>query len=133
MAEGAVRADGFFARGLDAISQRGQPSEYDLPEVPGLQRLAPPAHHPPPALEQLLAGHTLDRHIDAEIRPVVSEPELLLPRPFTQALVEAQESVRRASERLGHPAVLEEADRILTQEQNLRELARTCREALHQA
>ncbi len=133
MAERTVRPDGYFARGIESITHRGRPSDEDLPELPDLQRLPPPDWQGQPALELLLAGHSLDRHIDAEIRPVISEPELLLPRAFAQALERAKATVNRASKRHGQPAVLARAETILEEEQALRELARTYREALYQA
>lgn len=133
MAEGPMRTDGFFARGIDAITQRGRLAEHNLPELPDLARLAPPEYQRLPALDQLLAGNALDHHIEAAIRPVIHEPEMLLPRPFARALEEAQQAVCRASERHGSPAVLARAAKLLAQEHEWRELARACREALYQA
>lgn len=133
MSERAVQPGGFFARGIETITHRQRPLDHDLPELPDLQRLAPPENDRLAALEQLLPGPALEKHIENAIRPLVAEPEMLLPRPFARALVDAQEALRRASERHGSPAVLERAEKILSQEQAWRELAQLYREALHQA
>ena len=71
MAETSLHPDGFFARGIETITHRARPTDHGLPELPGLQRLAPPDWQRPPALEQLLAGHALDRHIDEAILEAV--------------------------------------------------------------
>lgn len=133
MAETTLYPDGFFARGIETITHRARPTDHELSELPGLQRLAPPDWQSPPALDQLLAGHALDRQIDEAIRPAISEPELLLPRAFARALAHAQQTLERASERHGHPAVLDRAGQVLAQEHEWRELARTYREALYAA
>lgn len=132
MPEMPVRPDAFFARGIEGISHRGIPLDSDLSQLPGLQRLAPAERNRLPALEQLFAGSAFDGLIDAAIRPVIAEPEMLLPRPFSRALEDAHETLRRMSERHGHPAVLERAEKILAQEQEWRALARMYRDALHQ-
>lgn len=133
MADATRAPDGYFARGIETITHRGRPIDRELPELPGLQRLAPPDWQRAPALEQLLAGHALDRQIDAAIRPVIHEPELLLPRSFARILEQAQQTLQRAGERHGHPVVLQRAQQVLAQEHEWRELARTYREALYQA
>ncbi len=133
MAERIVGTEGFFARGIDAITHRERPGQQDLPAISALQRLAPPAHQHQSVLERLLAGYALDAHIDAMILPAVPEPDLLLPRLFNRALEDARRTVQRASERHGRPEVLERAAKILAEEQEWRELARTFREALYQA
>lgn len=133
MADRVNLADGFFARGIEAITHRERPGQLDLPELPELQRLAPPEHQRQPALQALLAGHALDGYVSAAIYPQVQEPDLLLPRPFNRALESAYQTVRRASERHGRSEVLERAVRILAEEQEWRELARAFREALYQA
>ena len=133
MAEGAVRHDGFFSHGIDAITHRGLPVDPELPELPGLQRLPTPHWQRPPALEQLLAGHALDGRIDAAIRPMVSEPEWLLPQSFSRILAQARETLQRAGERHGYPTVLVRAEQALAQEHEWRELARTYRDALYAA
>jgi hypothetical protein len=133
MADASLPLDGFFARGIETITHRGRPIDRELPELPGLQRLAPTDWQRPPALDELLAGHTLDRHIDAAIRPVIHEPELLLPRSFARILEQAQHTLERAGARHGYPVVLQRAQQVLAQEHEWRELARTYREALYQA
>ncbi len=132
MAEGTARTDGFFARGIEGISHHARPALQDLPELPDLQRLAPPELQRQLALERLLSGHALDLLLQEAIRPAIVDPEILLPRPFARALEDMQEAIQRSSERHGAPAVLERAAKILAQERDWRELARTCREALHQ-
>lgn len=132
MADASARADGYFARGIDGITHRERPDRQDLPELPDLQRLAPPELQRQLALEQLLSGHALDLCIEETLRPTVFDPEILLPRPFARALEDMRETIREASQRHGEPAVLVRAARILAQEEEWRELARSCRDALHQ-
>lgn len=132
MAEASAISEGYFARGIDGITHRERLDLQDLPELPDLQRLAPPELQRQLALEQLLSGHALDQCIEEAIRPPVPDPAILLPRPFAQALKDMQETIREASQRHGEPAVLVRAARILSQEGEWRELARSCRDALYQ-
>lgn len=133
MADGTPRTEGYFARGIEGITHRERPGLQDLPELPDLQRLAPPELQRQLVLDQLLSGHTLDQCIEEAIRPLVLDPAILLPRPFAHALEDVREAIRRTNQRHGDPAVLARATKILDQEREWRELARSCREALHQA
>jgi hypothetical protein len=123
----------FFARGIDTVTTYGGPIQSAWPELVDFQRLAPNAQGSQTQLAQLLAGHALDREINTAIRPAVTDAQLLLPRPFSRALESAMETIERVVDRHGRSDVLERAQRILIQEHEWRELARTYRDALHQA
>ena len=123
----------FFARGIDTVTTYGGRIQSAWPELVDFQRLAPNAQGSQTQLAQLLAGHALDREINTAIRPAVTDAQLLLPRPFSRALESAMETIDRVVDRHGRSDVLERAQRILMQEHEWRELARTYRDALHQA
>ena len=123
----------FFVQGIDAVTTYGEQIQGSWPELSDLHQLAPTEQGRQTRLAQLLDGHALESEIIDAIRPSVNDAQLLLPGPFSRALQGAMDSVQRVIDRHGKLGVLERAQRILIQEHELRELANTYRNALHQA
>ncbi len=103
------------------------------PRETSRDRLLPPDHDGGSALDHLFPASGFETEIDAAIRPVIGDRQLLLPRPFADALEGACLSMQRLNERHGKSVVLDRATKILLAEQELRNLALMYRNALHQA
>ncbi len=133
MLELAAKIEGFFTRGIDSITTRDEPGQAPVDGLQAPHRLLPPDHDGGSALDQLFPASGFETEIDAAIRPVIGDRQLLLPRPFADALEGACLSMQRLNERHGKSVVLDRATKILLAEQELRNLALMYRNALHQA
>ena len=129
----AAQIQAFFSRGIDSVTARREPAQPPVDGLHELHRLSPPDHDGGSALDLLFPASAIEAEVDAAIRPVVVDRELLLPRPFADALQGACMSMQRLNERHGKSMALDRAARILLAEQDLRDLARMYRDALHQA
>ena len=117
-------------RGLDSISRSTRP-EVPLPDA---------AHLPPadqlnrPELDRLLHQPNLQDFLASQLRPEISDRQLLTPQRFERTLRQAAQTLNDASSKDGAPAspVLKKAARALGEEANLRELLNMYRSALFQ-
>jgi len=134
MSDFRIGSGPFFDRGIDAITFKGQETLQGLPEQ---RELAPAEQGGLRQLEQLLALPNLDVFLDDAIRPELEDRELLMPVRFRQALDGALEAIRNAAAQAqgSDPDAARElnrADRLLSEEQNLRDLLQMYRSVLYQ-
>lgn len=124
-----------FDRGLDGISYAGRDAASQ--HLPERQELAPPADGVKAQLAQLLDTPNIDRYLDNQLRPTVSNRDLLLPGKFAQALQSTLEGLSAAAEQgpersADDARALNRAVRLLKDEAGLRELVAMYRSALYQ-
>ncbi len=124
----------FFERGIDRIVVREGESSPSLPDP---SRLAPSEHAGDSHLERLLRGPGFESFIDDALRPHLSDRGLLLPAAFRQALEGAVGVLRQRAAVVKDPRsrearVLQRAVRLLSEEQELRDLVRMYCSSLYQ-
>lgn len=135
MAEIRKSIDDFFDRGIERITEL----RHEAPLAPtGLQRLTPAEPGNQSALQRLLNAPQFDDDLHEAIRPLCQDRGLLLPRPFADALANADAHLRAESERLRgtlprQALALDRASQLLSQELELRALAQMYFAALHPA
>lgn len=117
-----------FDRGIDrVITQTDAPQGH----LPTNGRLAPSDGRVMPKLEQLLAAPNIGNRLAAELAPRMEDRDMLLPDQFHRTLHAAQD--RLASESRNHPehkALFREAQNVLKEERDLRDLVDMYRSAL---
>ncbi len=134
MADQRIGPSPFFERGIDTIVvDKGQAHA----QLPDLQLLLPLEDASQPQLERLLAADTFDRLLDAAARPAIADRTLLLPSRFNECLRGAlaalkQEAAQRKDRNAPEAKALRRAVRLLTEEDELRELAHMYTSALYQ-
>ncbi len=123
-----------FDRGIDRVTYTRQQEATQLPER---EEALPPDLGGRAQLDALLSRPTLDDALDAAVRPLLENRDLLMPSRFGQALQSALQHLTDAAERT-HDAstdqarTLNRAVRLLKEETGLRDLVQMYRSALYQ-
>lgn len=131
-----------FDRGINSITHARQDTLTSLPER---EQAPPPDVGSRPQLDVLLALPTLDDVLDAAVRPVLENRDLLVPTHFQKELVDtlnrlleaatqahAEQKTPSADDNSDTTRTLNRAARLLKEESDLRDLLQMYRSTLYQ-
>jgi hypothetical protein len=123
----------FFARGLEGVSHLAANQDRGLPEQ---RKLTPADQMQRPQFEEMLALPNMASFLEKSIQPDLNDPDLLQPVNFQKAHDEALQAIAGAAERMqasdpDGAKIIRRAQRVLTDDKELRQLVHDYRNALH--
>lgn len=133
MPEVRIGSGNFFSQGLDGVTHLASFQTNALPEQ---HELAPAEQTQRPQVNDLLTQPTMESRLEEAIRPSIGNPNLLLPTNFQKVreslmntLAQAAEAIRGKNQ--NSAKAINSALRLLTDENDLRQLLHEYRTSLH--